>query len=196
MRTFPMALLIAAGLSLAAQAPAAKPAAEPSVGASLDATFMWVSGQFIPAAEAMPEDKFDWAPSTQGEFKGVKTFAQQVKHIAAVNYLLGAHLLGEKPPVATGNPEMGPDEIKTKADIVKYLKDSYAYAHKAVQSISTAGSTKALKNPFGQGDLTPVGIANLLAFHGMDHYGQMVVYLRMNGIVPPASRPRPAAAAH
>ncbi len=196
MRLQTMSLLLASGLALAAQAPAAKPAtpaAEPSVGAALDATFMWVSGQFIPAAEAMPEDKYDWAPSTPGEFKGVKTFAQQVKHIAAVNYLLGAHLLGEKPPAETGNPEMGPDAIKTKADIVKYLKDSYAYAHKAVQSISSTGSTKPLKNPFGPGDLTPAGIANLLAFHGMDHYGQMVVYLRMNGIVPPASRPRPAA---
>ncbi len=183
-------LILSLGLSLAAQAPAAKPApaADPSVGASLDATFQWVSGQFIPAAEAMPEDKYDWAPSAPGEFKGVKTFAQQVKHIAAVNYMLGAHLLGEKPPVETGNPEMGPDSIKTKAEIVKYLKDSYAYAHKAVTAISTSGSTKPLKNPFGQGDLTPAGIANLLSFHGMDHYGQMVVYLRLNGIIPPASR--------
>lgn len=187
---FPLMFLLAAGL--AAQAPAPKPAAEPSVGAALDATFAWVPGQFIPAAEAMPEDKYDWAP-TAGEFKGVKTFAQQVKHIAAVNYMLGAHLLGEKPPVEIGNPEMGPDALKTKAEIVKYLKDSFAYARKAVQSITTAGATKPLKHPFGPGDLTPVGVANLLAFHGMDHYGQMVEYLRMNGIIPPASRARPKA---
>ena len=189
------ALLLAAGLALSAQAPAAKPApaAEPTVGAAMDATFQWVSGQFIPAADAMPEDKYDWAPTT-GEFKGVKTFAQQVKHIAAVNYMLGAHLLGEKPPAEVGNPEMGPDSLKTKADIMKYLKDSFAYAHKAVQSITTANATKPLKNPFAPGDLTPAGIANLMAFHGMDHYGQMVEYLRMNGIIPPASRPRPAAA--
>ncbi len=186
------ALLLALGLSLAAQAPAAKPAAaapsaEPTVGGAMDATFKFVSGQFIPAAEAMPEDKYTWAP-TQGEFKGVKTFAQQVKHIAAVNYFLGSQILGEKPPVEVGNPEMGPDNLKTKAEIMQYLKDSFAYAHKAVQSITAQNGSRSMKFPFGEGTTTPIGLATLLAFHGMDHYGQMVEYLRMNCIIPPASR--------
>jgi uncharacterized damage-inducible protein DinB len=191
----PTPLILALGISLAAQAPAPKatapaPAAEPTVGEAMDATFKFVSGQFIPAAEAMPEDKFEFAP-TQGEFKGVKTFAQQVKHIAAVNFFLGATLLGEKPPVDVGNPEVGPDNLKSKAEIMKYLKDSFGYAHKAVRSITAQNGTKAMPFPFGEGTTTPIGIATLLAFHGMDHYGQMVEYLRMNGIVPPASRPKP-----
>ena len=189
MKTMILPLLLA--LPLAAQAPAPKPpapVAEPSVGVAMDGTYQWVVGQFIGAAEAMPEDKFDFAPS-QGEFKGVKTFAQQVKHVSAVNFFLGAQILGEKPPAEVGNPEMGPDSLKTKAEIVKYMKDSFAYARKAIQTITAQNGSRSVKNPFGQGpDMTPIGMATLLAFHGMDHYGQMVEYLRMNGIVPPASR--------
>lgn len=189
MKTKLFALLLA--LPLAAQAPAPKvpaPASEPTVGLAMDGTYQWVPAQFIGAGEAMPEDKFDWAPS-QGEFKGVKTFAQQVKHVSSVNFSLGAMILGEKPPAEVGNFEMGPDSLKTKSEIVKYMKDSFAYARKAIQSITAQNGSRPVKNPFGQGpDLTPIGMATLLAFHGMDHYGQMVEYLRMNGIVPPASR--------
>lgn len=190
-KTF-LSLLLA--LPLAAQAPAPKaatPAAEPTVGAAIDGTYQFVPMQFIGAAEAMPEDKYHWAP-TQGEFKGVKTFAQEVKHVAAVNFAFGAMILGEKPRVEMAQVEMGPEGLKTKAEIVKYLKDSFAYARKAIQSITAQNGSRAIKNPFGQGpDFTPIGLATLLAFHGMDHYGQMVEYLRMNGIVPPASRPKP-----
>jgi uncharacterized damage-inducible protein DinB len=141
----------------------------------------------VAAAEAMPEDKYGFAPK-DGEFKGVKTFAEQVKHVAAVNYFLGASILGEKPPVEIGNPEVGPENLKAKAEIVKFLKDSFDYAHKAIGSITAANGTKSMKFPFGEGTTTPVGLATILAFHGMDHYGQMAVYLRMNGIIPPASR--------
>jgi uncharacterized damage-inducible protein DinB len=170
----------------AAHAPAAM--AEPSVGAAMDGTYQWVTAQFAGAAEAMPEATYDWAP-TQGEFKGVKTFAQQVKHVSAINFLMGSMILGEKAPAEVGNPEMGPDSLKTKAEILKYMKDSFVYAHKAVQSLTAQNGCRPVKNPFGQGpDLTPIGMATLLAFHGMDHYGQMVEYLRSNNIVPPASR--------
>ncbi len=190
-KTF-ISLLLA--LPLAAQAPAPKaaiPAAEPTVGAAMDGTYQFVPMQFIGAAEAMPEEKYNWAP-TQGEFKGVKTFAQEVKHVAAVNFAFGAMILGEKPQVDMAQVEMGPDSLKTKAEIVQYLKDSFAYARKAIQSITAQNGSRAIKNPFGQGpDFTPIGLATVLSFHGMDHYGQMVEYLRMNGIVPPASRPKP-----
>jgi uncharacterized damage-inducible protein DinB len=187
------ALILSAllALPLSAQSATPKPpapVAEPTVGLAMDGTYQWVSGQFMGAADAMPEDKYDWAP-TQGDFKGVKTFAQEVKHVAAINFFLGAAILGEKPPQEVGNPEMGPDALKTKADILKYMKESFAYAHKAVQSITAQNGTRAIKSPFGQGtDVTPIGMATLLAFHGMDHYGQMVEYLRMNNIIPPASR--------
>ena len=96
----------------------------------LDHTVGNLEGEFVPAAEAMPEDKFGFAP-TNGEFKGVRTFAQQIKHVAAVNYELGAAILQEKPPVDIGD-ESGPASITTKSDILKFLKDSFTYVHKAI----------------------------------------------------------------
>src|SRR5512143_93507 len=92
-----------------------------TVTSVLDGTVKTIESELVPAVEAMPEDKFSYAP-TGGEFKGVRTFAQQAKHVAAVNYIVGAAILGEKSPVDTGG-ESGPESVKTKADIVKFLKD-------------------------------------------------------------------------
>jgi uncharacterized damage-inducible protein DinB len=142
--------------------------------------------EFVPAAEAMPEDKYGFAP-TNGEFKGVRTFAQQIKHVAAVNYELAAAILEEKPPVDIGD-ESGPSSITTKSDILKYLNGSFAYVHKAVQTINDKNLTETVKSPFGEGRVSRLGLATSVSAHGYDHYGQMVVYLRMNGIIPPASR--------
>jgi len=152
----------------------------------LDRGVKVIESEFVPAAEAMPEDKYGFAP-TNGEFKGVRTFGQQVKHVAAVNYMLAAAILGEKPPVELGG-ENGPDSIKTKADILKFAKDSFAYAHKAVATVTAENATGEVASPFGEGKTTRMGLATVFAWHGFDHYGQMVEYLRMNGIVPPASR--------
>ena len=157
-----------------------------SVSQILNSSTKNVEGEFVSAAEAMPEDKYSFAP-TNGDFKGVRTFAQQVKHVAAVNYLVGGAILGEKPPAETGG-ESGPDSITAKADIVKYLKDSFAYAHKAVDSVNQQNLTGSIKSPFGDGTTTRLAMATVFSWHAMDHYGQMVEYLRMNSIVPPASR--------
>jgi hypothetical protein len=142
--------------------------------------------ELVPAAEAMPEEKFGFAP-TNGEFKGVRTFAQQIKHVAAVNYEIGAAILEEKPPVEI-NDEMGPASINSKADIIKYLNDSFAYTHKAISTINETNLVETVKSPFGEGKVSRLGLATSISWHGYDHYGQMVEYLRMNGIIPPASR--------
>ena len=134
----------------------------------------------------MPDDKFNFAP-TQGEFKGVRTFAQQVKHIAAVNYMFGAAILSEKPPVELGS-ENGPDNMTSKADVVKFLKDSFAYLHKALASIDESNILGQVQSPFGSNKISRMGLSLIAVSHPFDHYGQMVEYLRMNGIVPPASR--------
>jgi uncharacterized damage-inducible protein DinB len=152
----------------------------------LDRTVANLEYEFVPAVEAMPEDKFGFAPSG-GEFKGVRTFAEQVKHVAAVNYLFGSAILGEKPPVDVGG-ESGPTAIKSKEEIVSYLKDSFVYVHKAVQTVNEKNLVEPVKSPFGEGSVTRLGLATSVAAHGFDHYGQMVEYLRMNGIVPPSSR--------
>jgi uncharacterized damage-inducible protein DinB len=152
----------------------------------LDRSVANMEHEFVSAAEAMPEEKFGFAPSS-GEFKGVRTFGEQVKHVAAVNYIFGAAILSEKVPVDVGD-ESGPAAMKSKAEIVNYLKDSFRYVHKAVATINEKNLVEPLKSPFGEGSVTRLGIATSAIGHGFDHYGQMVVYLRMNGIIPPASR--------
>jgi len=142
--------------------------------------------ELVSAADAMPEDKYFFAP-TSGEFKGVRTFGDEIKHVAAVNYILGASILGEKSPVDVGG-ESGPTAIKSKADIMKFAKDSYAYLHKAIDSVNEKNMLEPIKNPFWDAPTSRLELAVLAAQHQFDHYGQMVEYLRMNGIVPPASR--------
>jgi uncharacterized damage-inducible protein DinB len=117
----------------------------------------------------------------------VRTFGEQIKHVAAVNYMFGAAILSEKVPVDVGD-ESGPASVKTKAEILSYLKDSFAYVHKAIETVNEKNLVDPLKSPFGEGSVTRLSLATSVAAHGFDHYGQIVEYLRMNGIVPPASR--------
>jgi hypothetical protein len=174
-------------LAIVAAGQASKPRDEmKTVSQVLDRTVLNMEHEFIPAADAMPEDKFGFAP-TNGEFKGVRTFGQQIKHVASVNYELGAALLEEKPPVDI-NDESGPASITSKADILKFLKESFEYVHKAIATINEKNLIGTVKSPFGEGYVTRLGVATTVSWHGYDHYGQMVEYLRMNGIVPPASR--------
>ena len=162
------------------------PEQPPTVSSVLNTLYGVVEQQVVSAAEAMPEDKYSFAP-TNGEFKGVRTFAQQIKHVAAVNYELGAALLDQKPPVDIGE-EAGPASITSKEDVLKFLKESFSYVHKAIATINEQNLVGTVKSPFGEGWVTRLSLATTVAWHGFDHYGQMVEYLRMNGIVPPASR--------
>jgi len=139
--------------------------------AVFDHSLSSVENEFVSAAEAMPDDKFNFAP-TQGEFKGVRTFAQQIKHVAAVNV----------------GSENGPENLTSKADIVKFLKDSFAYLHKAVNSIDETNVLEKVQSPFGSNKITRLSLTIIALGHPFDHYGQMVEYLRMNNIIPPASR--------
>jgi uncharacterized damage-inducible protein DinB len=165
-------------------AQAAAPA-KPAVGALIPPAQAYgkllsqMESEFVSAAEAMPEDKYSFAP-TAGEFKGVRTFSQQVKHVAESNYYFfaGSNYSEAEDKVRTDAIE----KLTSKAEIVKALKDSFVEAHAFVNAITpdnafvnTAHGTR--------GGMAAFGMA-----HFMDHYGQMVVYLRMNGIVPPASR--------
>jgi hypothetical protein len=172
--------------SPAPQAKPAQPSQPPTMTMILDRSLKGVESEFVPAAEAMPEDKYSFAP-TNGEFKGVRNFGQQVKHVAAANYMFTAAIMSEKPPVELGG-ENGPDSLKTKAEIVQFLKDSYAYAHKAYNTINESNATGQVQSPFGPNKVSRLGLAVLNVGHNFDHYGQMVEYLRMNGIIPPASR--------
>lgn len=149
-----------------------------------------VEQEVVSAAEAMPEDKYSFAP-TNGEFKGVRTFAEEVKHIAYANHIFFGPLMGEKIEAKSIEQNTnGPAELKTKAEIVQYLKDSFALGHRAIATITTENVVEPLAQPIFPFLSTRLACASIGTWHPMDHYGQMVEYLRMNGIVPPASRPR------
>ena len=191
-RLFPIAgLMCAIALSNAAFAanPQAANAAQqkPTFAMVYDKLISSTEKEVVDAADAMPEDKFNFAPSGPGEFKGVRTFGQQAKHIAAVNYMVAGALLGEKPPADVGK-ESGPANITSKADIMKYLKDSFAYAHKSVKGLDANTLLEQVKAPFGDRPMTRLSLVTIMIYHPYDHYGQMVEYLRMNSIIPPASR--------
>ncbi len=143
----------------------------------------------VGVADAMPAEKYDFAP-TGGGFKGVRTFAEQLKHIAADHYLLGAGILGEKPPGDVSNDERGSSSVRTKPEIMAYLKDSFAYMHRAAAAIDDAKATIPTPaiSPWPDGTATRLGVAIEDCVHTWDHYGQLVEYLRMNDIVPPGSR--------
>ncbi|HZR29384.1 MAG TPA: DinB family protein [Terriglobales bacterium] len=172
----------------AASQPAAPPAAsQPTIAMVLERQLSTLEKDFVPAAEAMPEDKFNFAP-TNGEFKGVRTFALQIKHVAATNLALSSALLQEKPQI---DPTLdnGPDNITSREDILKLLRDSFAAAHRAVATVNEQNATEMIATPWNSKSKMPrLAMATMLTWHSFDHYGQMVEYLRMNGIIPPASR--------
>jgi uncharacterized damage-inducible protein DinB len=148
-----------------------------------------ITKEIVSAADAMPADKYGFAP-TEGEFRGVRTFGKQVKHLAATNHILAAAALGEEPPADAGD-EVGPEAIRTKAEIIDYLNGSFAHLQKAVDAI---GDKKlAVKSspisPLSANTVTRLALVVEACVHAFNHYGQMVEYLRMNGVVPPASRP-------
>ena len=143
----------------------------------------------VSAADAMPADKYGFAP-TDGEFKGVRTFGQMVKHLSATNYILAAAALGEEPQADAGD-ELGPEAVRTKAEILNYLKGSFAYLDKAIEAIGQkAVPVKSSPiSPLKSAEATRLALMVESLLHAFDHYRQMVEYLRMNGVVPPASRP-------
>jgi len=137
--------------------------------------------EFVSAAEAMPEDKFDFAPpATAGDFKGVRSFADQIKHVTGANYYFFNTTGATEADLKTKDEAIA--KLKTKTEIVQALKESFTQAHAYVDGITaenafitTAAGTRA-------------GMASFGMAHMMDHYGQLVVYLRMNNVIPPASR--------
>ncbi|HEX4603220.1 MAG TPA: DinB family protein [Candidatus Angelobacter sp.] len=189
-----------AAVSQGSNAPADKPATPapqaqaspqpaPTVAGMIERQISASEKQVVEAAEAMPEDKFNFTPESLNipgsNYKGVRTFALEVKHIATANFLFWCALTGDPMPAGIKGPN-GPDELKTKAEIIKFLKDSYAMGHKAAATVTSENFMEQVT--FRMGKAPRIYLAMNGPSHANDHYGQMVEYLRMNGIVPPASR--------
>jgi len=175
----------------AASSPATQQSAETplTIAGAIDHEITVVEKEVVEAAEAMPEDKYNFSPESLkiagSDYKGVRTFGEQVKHIAASNYLIWSGVTGEKAP-DTANEGKGPDAMKSTAEIVKFLKESFAFGHKTVATLTPASAIE----PVGKNKRPKLFLATFAVAHAFDHYGQMVEYLRMNGVVPPASRPK------
>ena len=165
----------------------ATPEAPPTVASVVDHQVSGIEKQILDVAEAMPEGRYDFSPESLNIpgsiYKGVRTFALELKHVAASNYFLWGSVTGDKIPdnLRGGN---GPEEIKSKADIIKLLKESFALGHRAAAGLTAEN----MLQPAGTSKSTRLHFATFAVAHAFDHYRQMVEYLRMNGIVPPASR--------
>lgn len=174
--------------------PLAAPESVPTIASVMETQMKVVESQFVPVAEAMPESKYSFAP-TSGEFKGTRTFALQVKHVATANFVFFSAILGQDPPpgVTLAGATNGPDNIQTKEQILQYMRDSFALGHKAFATLTADNIATRLANPPIPFMNTRLALATFSLSHTSDHYGQMVEYLRMNGIVPPPSQGQPAA---
>jgi uncharacterized damage-inducible protein DinB len=180
---------LSAGQSTAKHA-ATKPAAADeehapkSIAESVSGPLQFVEGSFLGVAEAMPEDKYSFIP-TAGKFDDVRSFGEQVKHVACAQFAFFNEFEGTQPPA---DCEKGGDNpAKTKAELLKYLRDSFDYSNRVLATLSAKNSMEAVKGRYA-GPNTKLGISVVAVWHITDHYGQIVEYLRMNGIVPPTTQ--------
>jgi len=197
---------LARDLPLQDKPPAAEPHAPTAAEMSRDETpgkavmriFEGQEYEVRSSAEAMPADKWDFRPGPD-LFKNempeygpaeVRTFAEQVKHVACSNFAFAAELDGAKPPGACDKG--GPSPAKTRVELLVYLRDSFAALKKSLAGISTKNMYDPIEGPYGAPN-TRLGLAEVCIWHAADHYGQMIIYLRLNGIVPPTSRAKPPA---
>jgi uncharacterized damage-inducible protein DinB len=157
--------------------------------AAMDSQLSLIETEMMGAVKAMPADKFGFAPSQaiflpgqKTEFATVRTFAQQATHVAEANYFFAALVMGQQPDPKVRDVE----KLTNKDDVVAALANSFAAAHKAMATLTPANAFEVIKSP-EPGFATRATLSGFLIAHANDHYGQMVEYLRMNGIVPPAS---------
>ena len=193
MKALTLLFVLTAALSLAAQNPSTTKPAETrsSYAEVVDKEISTLESQIVGTAEAMPEEKFNSSPEglkiPGAEFKGVRTFADQIKHLAADNFAIWAPFTGKPEPAFVHSPN-GPEEMKSRAEIISFLKDSFVFAHKAAVGLTAENATEMVE--FRGNKVSRLDLVILAFSHANDHYGQSVEYLRMTGIIPPASRPR------
>jgi uncharacterized damage-inducible protein DinB len=156
---------------------------------ALDAMVTQFESQLLGVAQAMPAEKYSFAPTAEtfasgspAKFATVRTFAEQLTHLASANYFFFSSLNGATPPAAAKQVR----DLKTKDEILAALKESFAYAHSQIATITPQNAFAGIKG--ADGFHTPATVSAFAVAHGYDHYGQMVEYLRMNGVVPPGSK--------
>jgi uncharacterized damage-inducible protein DinB len=181
--------LPAAGKSETPQASTSKPAAQQSdipksIAESISGTLQFIEGSFLALAEAMPEDKYSFIP-TAGKFDDARSFGEQVKHVACAQFAFFNEFEGKQPPADC--EKGGHDPAKTKAELIQYLKASFDYSNGVLATLTEKNALDRVEGRYA-GPNTKLGISVVAVWHITDHYGQLVEYLRMNGIVPPMTQ--------
>lgn len=178
------------------QPTAAEISAKETIASALTRTLGYEEYEMRSAAEFMPAEKYGWRPA-HGDYGGVypgygpkelRTFAEQVKHVACANFAFAAEMDGKTPPAACDTG--GPSPAKSRDELVAYLHDSHKALRKSIEAITHKNMFDPIEGPYA-GPNTRLGIAQTAIWHIADHYGQLAVYMRLNGIVPPASRTNP-----
>ena len=180
-----LTLLVAIALLLVAVHAVAQQQPSPAKTIPDSINYMWkmVESDFTSLAEAMPEEKWSFKP-TQGAFTDVRTFAEQVKHVACANEAWAKKLRGEAPPNHCDTGE--PNPAKTKTEILAYLHESFVMMDGEIAKSKLDNLMAPMRGPYA-GD-NRLEVLNSALWHISDHCGQLIEYVRMNGIVPPASR--------
>ncbi|HEX4757444.1 MAG TPA: DinB family protein [Terracidiphilus sp.] len=184
-----MSSLVAMGQMGASSAKGPEAGTVATPAATVDSELGMIEHEMMGAVKAMPAEKFGFAPSAAifapsqtTEFATVRTFAQQATHVAQANYFFYMTISGLKPDVDV----RGIGKLTAKDDVVGALAASFAFGHKAIATLTPENAFEVVKIS-EPGLQTKSTLATFAVSHCFDHYGQMVEYLRMNGIVPPAS---------
>ena len=174
MRTLLICLLIPAGTALAQEKPQDNP-----LSAFNKVAYQRVTDILLRSAEKVPAENYGFKPTD-----AVRSYGQIVGHLADSQYLFCSVALGEK------NPAPGIEKTKTaKADLIAALKDAFAYCGKVYDGMTDASATETVK--FFGGDMPKLGVLTINNMHNMEHYGNLVTYMRLKNIVPPTSEAAP-----
>jgi hypothetical protein len=181
-----LAASLLSGATLTAPANAQQQDIPKTTAESIAGILGYTEDQFLSVAEAMPAEKYAYIPSAQGgKFDGVRSFGEQVKHVACANFAFFNEIEGKTPPADC--EKGGPAPAKTKAELLQYLRDSFAYGNKVLATINAQNAMDRVEGRYG-GPNTKLGVAVIAVWHIADHYGQIVYYLRLNGIIPPPTQ--------
>jgi uncharacterized damage-inducible protein DinB len=179
LRTLLICLLAPAAVGLAQDRPPAAPVAPPNnpLSAHNRLIYRGMKAILLRSAEKMPEENYSFKPT-----EAVRSFGQIVGHVADSQYTFCSGVLGEK------RPALKIEETKSsKTDLIAALKDAFAYCDKAYDSLTDVSATETVKL-MGR-DAPKLGALTTNSLHTVEHYGNLVTYMRMKNIVPPSSEP-------
>ena len=181
------AVVLALGMGVfpaMAQEAAKKEPPKPAPSPSQSVLEMWndVGRKFIAMAEDFPEDKYEFKPKPEE-----RSFREQLLHACDSNYFFTNPAMGQKMPT---EEDFSKNKVKTKADVVAYVKKSFGDGASAIKTKGDAGMLEAVFDSYGNRQVRLGDLAYELIEHSGEHYGQLVVYYRVAGIVPPESRPK------